>query len=404
MSEAQRPLQGIRVIDFGQTMAGPLLSCMLADMGAEVIKVETRKRPDSLRLSPDNLERDVERDPWFHSANRNKLGITVDFSHAEGVELLKRLVAVSDIVVENFSPDVMAKRGLDYATLRLVNPALVMISLPAAGQTGPLADLVTYGPSLTCFSGVDSMVGYPGERVLGLQQAYADANGAIMGAIAVMAALRHRQKTGVGQYIEMAQFEATVATLGEALLGYFMNGVVAETMGNRHASMAPHGNYRCEGEDSWVSIAVSGDHEWRQFCKAIGNPAWTEEPIFADSYQRLQHRNGLDQRVTEWTQQHSSYEVMQLLQEVGVAAMPCVSTEERFLDPHITERRVYLDYEHPVTGVDWISNLPFRFSSSPCDIRRPSPQMGEHNEYVCVDLLGMTREDVAQLTERGVLN
>ena len=190
------PLEGYRITDLGWTAAAPRATCILADIGAEVIKIETRTRFDPIRFGPDNVTRDPEKDPLFHSINRNKLSITLDMKHPEAIDLIKRLIKISDVVSENFSPGVMKKLSLDYDELKKIKSDIIMISFPAIGNQGPMSEVVTYGPSLASLSGLDSMIGYSGERVIGMQQAYADINAALHGAFAVQIALRHRELYG----------------------------------------------------------------------------------------------------------------------------------------------------------------------------------------------------------------
>lgn len=401
---ANYPLDGYRVIDFSWVWAGPLLGMVLADMGAEVIKVETEKRLDSARLTPGRSTVGPETDFVFHSMNRNKLGITVDMSDPRGAALIRELVEISDIAVENFSPKGLRNLGLEYASLREVNPKLVMVSLPAAGQYGPLSDIVTYAPSLGALCGYSSLIGYPGERVLGEQTPYLDVNSAIHGAFAVLAALYYRERTGKGQYIDMAQIEVGASTIGEAFMEYFMNGRVMGTMGNRNPAMAPHNNYPCKGDDKWISIAVGTDEEWRSFCEAIGNPPWAEDVRFRDGSNRLRNQDELDRLVSGWTLEFTYYEVMDILQKAGVAAAPCLDLSERFSDPHFEERETHLQVEHPATGVDIIAGVPFKLSETPGTVRQPAPLLGEHNEYVFGKLLGKTREEIAQLIEDKVIH
>lgn len=401
---ANYPLDGYRVIDFSWVWAGPLLGMVLADMGAEVIKVETNKRLDSARLTPGRSTIGPETDFVFHSMNRNKLGITVDMSDPRGAALIRELVEISDVAVENFSPKGLRNLGLEYASLREVNPKLVMVSLPAAGQYGPLSDIVTYAPSLGALCGYSSLIGYPGERVLGEQTPYLDVNSAIHGAFAVLAALYYRERTGKGQYIDMAQIEVGASTIGEAFMEYFMNGRVMGTMGNRNPAMAPHNNYPCKGDDKWISIAVETDEEWRSFCDAIGSPPWAEDVRFRDRFNRLRNQDELDRLVSGWTVGFTYYEVMDILQKAGVAAAPCLDLTERFSDPHFEERGTHLQVEHPATGVDIIAGVPFRLSETPGAVRQPAPLLGEHNEYVFGKLLGKTREEIAQLIKDKVIH
>ncbi|HEY48841.1 MAG TPA: CoA transferase [Dehalococcoidia bacterium] len=400
---ANYPLEAYRVVDFSWVWAGPLLGMILADMGAEVIKVETNKRLDSARLTPGRSTVGPETDFVFHSMNRNKLGITVDMSHPRGAEVIKELIKISDIAVENFSPKGLKNLNLDYAVLSEVNPRLIMISLPAAGQYGSLSDIVTYAPSLGALCGYSSLIGYPGERVLGEQTPYLDINSAIHGAFAVMAALYYRERIGKGQYIDMAQIEVGASTIGEAFMEYFMNGRVMGTAGNRNRAMAPNNNYPCKGEDKWVSIAVKTDDEWRGLCDAIGNPPWTGEERFSDRANRMSNQDELDKLVSAWTIELNYYEAMDILQKAGVAAAPCLDLTERFSDPHFESRETHFQVEHPATGVDIIAGIPFKLSETPCEVRRPAPMLGEHNEYVLGKLLGKSKDEIAQLIEEKVI-
>lgn len=397
------PLEGYRVIDFGWAAAAPRATCLLADMGAEVIKVETRKRPDPVRFGPDNLERNPEQDPLFHSINRNKLGILLDLTRSEGIEIIKKLIGISDVVVENFSTGVMNRFGLDYDELKKKKSDIIMISFPGVGRDGPLSDVVTYGPSLAALAGLDSLIGYEGERVLGMQQAYADINAALYGAFAVQIALYHREKYGTGQYIEIAQIESLLSTMPEAIMEFSINGRIPGTLGNVSSMMAVHNNYPCKGEDKWVSIAISDETEWANFCVAIGNPAWTKNSEFADHYRRLSNRGELDKLIGAWTVEKTPNEAMEILQKAGVAAVPCADTEDRFYDPHLQERQNIVNVDHPVTGVDFVPNVVCNLSETPGQIRRPAPMLGEHNDYVFGELAGLPKEKIEMLIRDEVI-
>jgi benzylsuccinate CoA-transferase BbsF subunit len=397
------PLKGYRILDFGWVAAGPLLSCLLSDMGAEVIKVESRKRLDSSRFTPDNTERDPDRDPWFHSMNRGKLGITVDFSCVKGAQIVRSLVRESDVIVENFSPGVLRKYKLDYSELRKTKSDIIMISLSAAGQSGPLSNIVTYGPSLNGLAGVDSLVGYYEERVLGMQQAFADINAALHGAFSVLAALWHREETGEGQYIDLAQVEALVSVTAEAVLEYTMNQRTLGTLGNHSRIMAPHNNYPCQGKDNWVSIAIGNEEEWEKFCKAIGSPIWCSDDKFDDALNRIKHQQELDKLISDWTRQHTDYEVMEILQFSGVASVPCMDIEDRYCDPHFMDREVYISTSDPQLGTFFMPNIPWKMDFSSLRVERPAPKVGEHNYYVLRDILGMEKDQIDKMVEEKVI-
>ena len=259
------------------------------------------------------------------------------------------------------------------------------------------------GPSLAGLAGLDSMVGYEGERVLGVQQAYADINAALHGAFAIQVALYHRERYGEGQHIEVAQIEALLSTMPEPVIHYSMNDRIVGTIGNSNDMIPVHNNYRCKGDNKWVSIAIPTEEEWEAFCNVIGDPLWTKVEEFGDNCKRSLNRGELDHRISEWTVTKTPNEVMEILQNVGVAATPCEDTEDRFFDPHFQERQILIDVEHPATGVDWIPNVICRLSETPGGIRRPAPLLGEHNDYVFGDLLGLPKVEIERLIEEKVI-
>lgn len=397
------PLEGYRVVDFGWAAAAPRATCLLADMGAQVIKVETRKHLDPVRFGPDNTERHPEKDPLFHSINRNKLGILLDLSRPEGKTLIRDLIRKSDVVVENFSPGVMKRLSLDYEKLKKLKKDIIMISFPGVGSEGPMSDVVTYGPSLAALAGLDNLIGYEGERVLGMQQAYADINASLFGAFAVQTALYHREKFNEGQHIEVAQIEALLSTIPEPIMEQSFNNRSLTSIGNTNTMMAIHNNYPCNGDDKWISIAILTEAEWDCFCSALDTPSWTQKKKFSDTYNRQKNRKELDQHISEWTRTKTSYEAMHILQNAGVAATPCADTEDRFSDPHFQERKNIVTIEHPVTGLDFVPNVVCNLSETPGEIRRPAPMLGEHNYYVYGDLLGLPKEQIDKYIEEKII-
>ena len=404
------PLDGYRVLDFGWVLAGAVPGMILADMGAEVIKVETRQRMDYMRLGRPIIgdEPDPEQNPMFHNVNRGKRSVTLNTTTPEAVDLARRLSAECDVVIENFSPGVMDRLGLGYDTLSADNPRLVMASITSNGQTGPLRDLRAYAPSIGALSGLDSTMGYEpadGEsgRPLGLKHAYADLCGALHAVFAITSALHQRNKTGRGQYIDVSMLRATVATMGAGLMEYELTGRVLQPKGNYDPVMAPYGNYPCQGDDQWVSIAVRTEEEWRGMVDAMGLPAWAEEPEFASRFARLGHRQELDERVSEWTGERTPWEVTELLQSHGVAAFPVLDAEGRLFNPHFRERGLYSDIKHPALGTEPIFNLMWQLSSTPPSIRRHAPLLGEHNREVFCGLLGLDDGQLARLEAEQVI-
>ena len=399
------PLRGYRVLDFGWVLAGALPGMVLADMGAEVIKVETRRRLDYMRQGRPIIgeERDPELNPMFHNVNRSKLSVTLNTAHPEAVELAHSLVAACDVVIENFSPGVMDRLGLGYDALRRHKPDIVMISISSNGRTGPLRDLRAYAPSIGALAGLDSNLGYEGERPLGLKHAYADISGALHAVFAVTAALLHRRRTGEGRHVDLSMLRSTVVTAGLGLMEYTTTGRVMGPKGNYDPAMAPYGNYPCLGEDRWVSVAVRTEDEWRGLVQAMGRPHWTQDAKFDSRYRRLKNRRELDARLSEWTEQRSAQENTELLQAHGVAALPVMDAEDRLNDPHFRERGLYQEIEHPSLGEEPIFNLMWQLSRTPGRIRRHAPLLGEHNQQVFGGMLGLSADEVRRLEERQVL-
>jgi len=414
------PLQGYRVVDFGSAWAGPQMAHIVADMGAEVIKVESRNRIDYGRLggaasakdlltktpeaiaatAPDRLELN----PVFHLLNRGKKGITVDFTKPKGAELIKELIKRSDVVADNFTPGVLDKHGLGYESLAAIKPDIIVVSLCFAGHTGPLKGTRGYAPIITALGGLDSVVGYPDESIpCGPRFAYGDHVAATHGALAILIALIHRNRTGEGQYIDISEWEATTSLLGEPLMEYIMNGRIQKPRGNRDPIMAPHGFYPCKGEGQWVSIAVKTEEEWQNFCQAIGNPTLAGDERFADRYSRLLNQDALDKLVGQWTASYTPYEVTEILQKSGVAAAPFMISKEQYHDPHFRERGIFVEVNHPKSGHEVFYGIPWKLSDTPGEVRSSGPLLGQDNEYVFKELLGLSQDDFEHLVEEKVI-
>lgn len=399
-------LDGIRIVDLTWVWAGPYCTALLADIGAEVIKVESNKRPDLARhyfIYYDDKPGTNRAGP-YNQINRNKKCCTIDLTQKAGVRLLKRLASISDILVENFSPRVAETLGIGYRALREVKPDIIMLSLPGFGMTGPEKDYLSYGPTLEAVSGITELIGYPDDAPQGFGLAFTDPIASVYGVIAILAALYYRRQTGKGQHIELSQQEAAISLLPEAVMEYTMNDRIRPRMGNHDDIMAPHGCYRCQGEDEWVAIAISSDEEWDAFCEAIGNPAWCKEEKFSDAYKRWKNQEELDKLITSWTQQHTHYEVMHILQSAGIAAAPSYNIRELISDPHLKERGFFGQIEHPEVGKRIMYGTPWRLSATPAKIYAPAPLLGQHNDYVFRELLGISQREINKLVEEGVIS
>lgn len=410
-------LQGLRVIDLSQIFAGPYATKLLADMGAEIIRVECAARSGRGGALPkmkpggafgssfpdgDTGERSYNRFAYYNEVNRNKYAITLDLTKPLGVEVFKKLVKVSDVLVENFSPRVMANFGLDYPALKQVNPEIIMISMSGYGQDGPYRDYVTYGEGIEAMTGLCRLTAYPDGEPLKPGIAYADAASGLFAAFAILAALRYRRLTGKGQYIDLSMREAVTPLLGEFIMDYTMNRRTARATGNRHPYMAPHGCYRCRGEDSWLVIAISSDDEWRSLCQVMGDPPWTRDERFSDILSRRQNQDEMDRLIEAWTSQHDHRQLMSMLQQAGVKAGAVLNVVELVDDPHLGERGFFEPLSHPESGTHRYPGASWKMSSTPGSLRLPAPCFGEHNEYVFGQLLGLSTDEISKLAEEGV--
>lgn len=399
------PLEGIRVTDFTWAWAGAHAVTTLALLGAEVIKVESSRRIDHSRvfsLTTGQWFGDPDHSPVFNDINLNKLSANLDLSHPKGVELAKGLIKISDVVTQNMRPGVMDRLGLGYEVLREIKPDIIMLSSSARGITGPERDYIGYAPSFAALSGLSYISGYPNDGPIRLSGEI-DLLSATTSAFAILAALVHRQRTGEGQHIDLSSSEATSVLIGEVLMDYSMNGRIQSRKGNRDEFMAPHNCYRCKGEDKWISIAIATDEEWKAFCEVVGFPEWANDERFADAYSRWQNQEELDKLIGSWTANYTHYEVMEMLQKVGVAATPSFNSEELYNDPHLRARDFWAEVDHPLIGKQTVVAPTWKLSRTPAEVRRHGPLFGEHNQYVFGELLGLDTSEIERLIEEKVI-
>ena len=405
-------LENVRILDFSRIWAGPHATKLLADMGAEVIKVESTRAWDPHRtiVGSGNLpDGEPGSDPWnrsgwFNTLHMSKRGITTEISHPGGKALIEELVSISDVVVENFRAGAMARRGLGYEDLRRMRPDIVVASMPAFGNSGPWRDFIQYGIGQEQLGGIASLNGYLGEAApvkSGVN--FGDPISGAHAAGAILAALLHRRRTGRGIFLDMSQLESTIGVVGEHILGFQLNGRAPENVGNRHAVDAPHGAYRCRGDDSWVTIAVGSDRQWHDVCDVMGSPHLADDPRFAGTRARHRNHDALDEIIGGWTSDKDPHEVMHALQARGVASAPVLSGEGIFNDPHYQERGLLELVDHPSTGPYLMPGVAWKMSRTPGEIRWPAPRLGEHNDFVYGELLARTGSEIAALRSQGVI-
>lgn len=397
-------LSGIRVVDFTWVWAGPIIGRHLADYGAEVITIESSTYLD---LARQLIFKDNQYDPdlaiAFTNYNAGKKSLTLNMAEPEAAEIVKRLLAISDILVESMTPKAMRKWGLSYDEVRRLKPDIIMLSSCMQGQSGPYNLSPGNGAILPALSGISELTGWPDRGPIGQGGPYTDFLAGAMGAAAIMTALVHRERTGAGQYIDMSQNESAMHFITTAFLDYSANGRLARRMGNRRPGFAPHGAYRCQGDDVWCTIAVRTDEEWQALCAVMGQPDWTQEARFASCAGREANSDALDAYLTAWTEQRPAQEVMERLQGAGVPAGVVRHAETLQTDPQLIHRQHYAHVQHPRIGTNVIDNYGFRLSATPGGVHAPAPLLGQHNEYVLGALLGMSPGEIARLSESGVV-
>jgi crotonobetainyl-CoA:carnitine CoA-transferase CaiB-like acyl-CoA transferase len=397
---------GLRVIEFGGFAAGPVVGKHLANYGADVIRVESKKALDGFRTHyppyKDNKP-GVERAGIFSYFNDGKRSVTLNLKTPRGIELARELVAKSDVVVENFTPGTIARLGLGYEVLAQANPGLVMLSTCNQGQFGPHSGHPGFGSHLTSLAGFTHLLGYPGETPSLLYGPYIDYVAVGFGTIAVLAALVRRRFTGKGTYIDVSQYETGLQFMAPALLDYFVNGRIPARNGNRHPWAAPHGVFPCKGQERWVALSVEDDAEWRRLAEALGRPEWVEDPRLATVQGRKAHEDSLEARVSDWTRQRDRDEVVNALRNADVRVYPVNSMADLFTDPRLQARKTWRPIEHPVQGKIHAAAPPFTLMSTPPRLERPAPSLGGDNDYVLGEILGLSAADIEELARQGIL-
>jgi crotonobetainyl-CoA:carnitine CoA-transferase CaiB-like acyl-CoA transferase len=399
------PLEGIRIADFFWLIAGPATSRILADWGADVIKIESESRIDTIRIVGVQPQ-----DPGsmntcgvFADCNTNKRSLNIDLNTPRGIELAKELIAGCDVVTNNFTGDRMDRWGLGYEELRKIRPDLVMLTMPVMGTSGPYRRYGSYGNGVIAYAGMNASMGLPGRPPVGIAPLYSDFSAPYQAASAILAALHHRERTGEGQFIELAQVEATINLLGSALLEASATGAAPEPRGNRSLDAAPHNAFRCAGEDRWVAIAVRNEEEWRAFCDVVGRPQLAADTRFATLEARRRHEDELEAIVEAWTSDLDAWEAMHRLQQGGVPAAVVEDLEDvTTRDPSLPGRHLLPVHRAGEPHTYTLHAQPARIDGETAPLS-PPPYFGEHNNEVLRDVLGYDEASYAALLEGGVL-
>ena len=399
----------IRVLDLSMGWAGPLAGQMLAEMGAEVIKVEDTHYFDwwrgSLSMGPPEAQ-PIERAATFNTANRGKLGVTLDLLNPRGIELVKRIVAHADILIENYSPGVMERFGLTYEILAPINPRLIMISMPSFGYGGPETFSRGYGNTVEAMAGVTGLARYhDSEQPYTLSNALGDPVGGLTGTFGILAAIYEREKTGRGQWIELAQVEGVIPLLAGQILEYQVTGKVPAPRGNRHPDFAPHGIFRCAGgeADAWIALAAHREDQWRGLARALGIEHLASDPRFLAAASRKANEDALDAAIGAALAAISADDAVARLSAAGVYAAPVNSAPAVLGDSQLQERGYFVPIERAVVGTHLYPGAVARMSATPAAQEAPAPLLGEHNGAVFRGLLEMTDAEIAELEAAGVI-
>lgn len=400
----QLPLSGVKVVDFTWVIAGPTATAALADHGAQVIHVESPSRPDPTRTGGPFKDKKagINRSTLFANFNRNKYDLCLNLDHPESRTIMERLIKWADVVAECFTPGVMERRGLGYKDLAKLNPGVIMVSLSMQGQDGPLARLPGYGDQLAALAGFVQVTGWPDRDPLIPFSAYTDTIVPSFATAAILAALDYRSRTGRGQYIDMSHLETGLQFLAPSILDCVTNGRDTGRVGNRCDRAVPHGVFPCQGDDRWCAIAVFNDQEWHGLCTAVGHPEWITRPEFATFLERKRNEDELETLIASWTIKRPAEEVMTLLQSCGVAAGVVQNSRDLHEDSHLKHREHFWIIDHPEMGLHSCDAPAFKLSGTPAELRGPAPCLGQDNEYVCTDLLGVSDEDFVGLSVSGL--
>jgi len=396
---------GIKIAGFCWAVVGPLTMKYFADYGATVIRVETTKRPCTMRISAPYKDDKpgLDRSGYFNHFSANMLSLALNMENPKALEVAKRLVANSDVVMDNFTPGVMESWGLDYEELKRVKPDIIMLRQSGFGSWGPYAQQPAFGMILAAMAGLPNFIGWPesGPLPVGVS-AYTDCISPRFASAALIAALDYRNKTGKGQLLDLSQFETTLYFIMPAILEYISTGREPSRIGNSHPYAAPHGVYPCKGDDRWCTIAVFSDGQWASLCQVMGKTDYRDDARFSTLPARKQNEDEINELISGWTINFTPKEVMTKLQSAGVPSGVVKNAADIYDDPQLRQRKLFWPLQHPDMGLFTHLGQGFELSKTPARARTPSPRLGEHTEYVCSKILGMTDEEFVELMGAGV--
>ena len=403
----KKPLEGIKVLDFCWVAVGPMTTRYLAEYGATVIRVESGKRPETLRRAApfkDGIS-GINRSGYFASYNPNKYGITIDMSHARAKELVLQLVSWANLVTENFTPGTMERWGLGYEDLQAINPAIVMYSTSMLGRGGPMERQPGFGPVLSSLAGLTHITGWPDRDPVNPYGAYTDFIGPRFAVASILAALDYQRRTGKGLHLDMSQLETSLHFTAPFILDCSVNGREQGRKGNRDPGAAPHGAYPCRGEDRWIAIACQTDQEWQALLELISPVDWDEDRSQQAStlVGRKTVEEDLDKMIADWTVDQDPQELMRTLQDAGVPAGVVNDCRDLFQDPQLTHREHFKYLDHAEIGPYPSDQSEFDLSKTPGSLDTPAPLLGEHTEYALKELVGLSEDEYRSFEDDGVL-
>jgi crotonobetainyl-CoA:carnitine CoA-transferase CaiB-like acyl-CoA transferase len=402
---ARLPLEDVKILDFMWVMAGPAGTRMLADYGAMIVRVESPTRVDTARtLQPyHNNQIGPDASGLFGNCNAGKFGITIDIGNPRSREVISDLVKWADVVTESFSPKAMRAWGLDYPAIRKIKPDIIMLSSCLMGQTGPLSSFAGFGNLAAAISGFHNLTGWPDRAPAGPFGAYTDYVSPRFTAIAILAALEYRRRTGKGQYIDQSQAEASLHFLSPALLDYSANGRVQIRAGNSDPDFAPHGIYPSKGEDQWVAIVCKTDDDFRALCELIKRPELARDGRFKSASDRRRNAPALDEAISQWSGELEPREAERMAQAQSIPAHAVQNSPEYYTDPQVAHRGHFVELPHPVYGKTIVEGPRAKLSRTPAQARRAAPTLGQDNQHVLENILGYSAEQIAEIASAGVL-